>query len=198
MTAFDTPSRARVCHPRMPPGSRAPLRGPFAIAALAALAVACNREQKLEAPTALDVFGTANPATPVALRLDTTAGVVHCTVDPRGAPQAAASFVGLATGRTPFRDFASGKVVKRPYYDGLPFFRVVPSVLVQSGCPRGDGTGYPAIASPSKRALMTKPASLHPARSCWLATRPHRAAPIPIPPEPVTSTEASSRSRSAI
>ncbi len=165
MTAFDTPSRARVCHPRMPPGSRAPLRGPFAIAALAALAVACNREQKLEAPTALDVFGTANPATPVALRLDTTAGVVHCTVDPRGAPQAAASFVGLATGRTPFRDFASGKVVKRPYYDGLPFFRVVPSVLVQSGCPRGDGTGYPGYrfpveARPDDEARLAAPGAL--------------------------------------
>lgn len=42
------------------------------------------------------------------------------------------------------RNFIS--LVNKGYYDGLTFHRVIPSFMVQGGCPHGNGTGGPGYS----------------------------------------------------
>ncbi len=62
------------------------------------------------------------------------------------APNTVANFVGLATGTKEWTDPKSKKQVKRPYYDGLTFHRVIPNFMIQGGCPLGTGTGGPGYS----------------------------------------------------
>lgn len=59
------------------------------------------------------------------------------------APNTVANFVGLAEGSKEFKDPRSGKMVKRPFYNGLIFHRVIDGFMIQGGCPLGTGTGGP-------------------------------------------------------
>jgi peptidyl-prolyl cis-trans isomerase A (cyclophilin A) len=58
-------------------------------------------------------------------------------------PNTVANFVGLAEGSTEWTDPKSGQKVKRPYYDGLIFHRVIADFMIQGGDPLGTGTGGP-------------------------------------------------------
>lgn len=59
------------------------------------------------------------------------------------APGAVANFVGLAKGEKEFTDPRTQQKVKRPFYDGLTFHRVIDDFMIQGGCPLGTGTGGP-------------------------------------------------------
>jgi peptidyl-prolyl cis-trans isomerase A (cyclophilin A) len=59
------------------------------------------------------------------------------------APNTVANFVGLAEGTKEWTDPRSGQKVKRPFYDGLVFHRVIDSFMIQGGDPLGTGTGGP-------------------------------------------------------
>jgi len=59
------------------------------------------------------------------------------------APNTVANFVGLAEGTKEFTDPKTGQKVKRPFYDGLVFHRVIADFMIQGGCPLGTGTGGP-------------------------------------------------------
>jgi cyclophilin family peptidyl-prolyl cis-trans isomerase len=59
------------------------------------------------------------------------------------APVTVDNFVGLATGTKEFTDPATSEKVKRPFYDGLVFHRVIKDFMIQGGCPLGTGSGGP-------------------------------------------------------
>jgi len=59
------------------------------------------------------------------------------------APATVANFVGLAEGTKEFSDPKTGQKVKRPFYDGLIFHRVIDGFMIQGGDPLGTGTGGP-------------------------------------------------------
>ena len=59
------------------------------------------------------------------------------------APKTVANFVGLAEGTKEWTDPKTGQKVKKPYYDGLIFHRVIDGFMIQGGDPLGQGTGGP-------------------------------------------------------
>jgi peptidyl-prolyl cis-trans isomerase A (cyclophilin A) len=58
-------------------------------------------------------------------------------------PQTVANFVGLVEGTKEFTDPKTRQKVKKPYYDGLIFHRVISGFMIQGGDPLGTGTGGP-------------------------------------------------------
>ena len=75
--------------------------------------------------------------------LDTTLGEITCRLFPDEAPKTVQNFSGLAEGSKEFIDSKTKARVKRRYYDGLVFHRVIPKFMIQGGCPQGTGTGGP-------------------------------------------------------
>ena len=74
---------------------------------------------------------------------DTSQGTIVVRLFEKEAPQTVGNFVGLAEGTKEFKDPKTGQKVKRPFYDGLVFHRVIPQFMIQGGCPLGTGTGDP-------------------------------------------------------
>ena len=74
---------------------------------------------------------------------ETSQGNIVVRLLEKEAPKTVANFVGLAEGTKEFTDVANGQKVKRNFYDGLTFHRVIPQFMIQGGCPRGTGTGDP-------------------------------------------------------
>jgi peptidyl-prolyl cis-trans isomerase A (cyclophilin A) len=61
-------------------------------------------------------------------------------------PVTVSNFTGLAEGAKEWTDPKTGQKVKRPFYDGLIFHRVIKDFMLQGGCPLGNGTGGPGYA----------------------------------------------------
>jgi peptidyl-prolyl cis-trans isomerase A (cyclophilin A) len=59
------------------------------------------------------------------------------------APNTVANFVELVEGTKEWTDPRSGSKVKKPYYNGLIFHRVIDGFMIQGGDPLGTGTGGP-------------------------------------------------------
>ena len=75
--------------------------------------------------------------------IKTSAGTIICQLFTKDAPNTVANFIGLATGTKEFHDLKTGNMVKRPFYNGLTFHRVIPGFMIQGGDPLGNGTGGP-------------------------------------------------------
>jgi len=74
---------------------------------------------------------------------DTSMGKITCLLLKQSAPHAVENFVGLATGKKEFLDPQSREMVKRNFYDGLIFHRVIKNFMIQGGDPLGNGMGGP-------------------------------------------------------
>ena len=72
----------------------------------------------------------------------TSAGDFVCELYADDCPVTVGNFVALARGEAPFTD-AAGRTVKRPFYDGTVFHRVIKDFMVQGGDPTGTGRGGP-------------------------------------------------------
>jgi peptidyl-prolyl cis-trans isomerase A (cyclophilin A) len=178
--------------PALVPFSRA-----AAIAVAAALLLGCARRggpprprDETAPPEPAAIFGAAPPAH-ARLELETDAGTVHCEIDPARVPRGAALVVGLARADASFREARGGAVVRRPYYDGLTFFRRLPGEMIQTGCPLGDGTGHPGYRIPVETSgrdaeLLARPGALLMAR---YQAAPGRADPDPPAPGDVIGSQ---------
>ena len=80
---------------------------------------------------------------PLRAIVRTEHGELTCTLEPDLVPNGVANFVGLARGRRPWLDPASGVWVKRRFYDGLIFHRIIDDFMIQGGDPLGTGYGGP-------------------------------------------------------
>jgi len=90
-------------------------------------------------------FDTAKLKDGVYALLRVTRGEILCELNYQFTPLTVINFVGLAEGTKP---------CNRPsgthFYDGLTFHRAEPNVLIQGGCPLGDGMGGPGYRFPDE------------------------------------------------
>ncbi len=103
-------------------------------------------DTEVRSPTASDLAAYTKdlPGTGDKLlaRIETPLGTLSCELYPDKAPMTVANFVGLATGKKPWRG-TSGVQNGKPFYDGLVFHRVIPGFMIQGGDPTGTGRGEP-------------------------------------------------------
>ena len=118
---------------------------PMCIALLMLGSAASAQEPSAEAPAKKpepEKTTAEKDPNPHAL-IKTSMGDIEVELFADAAPKTVANFLGLAEGTKEFTDPKTGKKVKRPYYDGLTFHRVIKNFMLQGGCPLGTGTGGP-------------------------------------------------------
>jgi peptidyl-prolyl cis-trans isomerase A (cyclophilin A) len=127
--------------------------------ALLALAACSKSEKAAPAPST----SAAPVKGPLSAEITTPKGTIRCQLLPEVAPETVAAFVGLARGEKEFRDVKTGQMVKRPFYDGLLFHRVIPEFMIQGGDPESQnpdfphlGTGGPGYTLPDEIAPSVK------------------------------------------
>lgn len=79
-------------------------------------------------------------------KFETSKGDIYCFLEHKKTPMTVANFVGLAEGK--IKNTAKAEGV--PYYDGNRFHRVIPSFMIQGGCPQGNGMGDPGYKFPDE------------------------------------------------
>jgi peptidyl-prolyl cis-trans isomerase B (cyclophilin B) len=112
----------------------------LALAAAVLLAGGCGGGGKKTTGGRLEL----DPSKTYTVTLKTNEGTFAFSLDVKDSPNAAASFVSL---------------VKKGFFDGLNFHRIVPGFVIQGGDPKGDGTGgpgYTTVDVPPSDAQYTK------------------------------------------
>ena len=88
------------------------------------------------------LFAEDSEKNPVAI-IKTNHGEIAVELFAKSAPETVKNFIGLAQGTKEFTDPSSGEKVKKPFFDGLIFHRVIDNFMIQGGCPLGNGMGDP-------------------------------------------------------
>lgn len=92
------------------------------------------------------VYSKSNSkATAVFAVIETSFGNIRIKLFHDRAPKTVSNFLGLAMGKKEFVDVEVRKKVKKPYYNGLTFHRVVPGFVIQGGDPMANGKGGPGF-----------------------------------------------------
>jgi peptidyl-prolyl cis-trans isomerase A (cyclophilin A) len=81
--------------------------------------------------------------------IETDLGALQCELFEDKAPITVANFVGLATGKRPFKN-PEKKWVKKPAYDGTIFHRIIKGFMIQGGDAAGNGAGEPGYVIPDE------------------------------------------------
>ncbi len=72
---------------------------------------------------------------------NTNMGRIVCILYEKEAPITVANFVALARGTKEWTDPKTGQRVRKPFYNGITFHRVIPNFMIQAGDPTGTGAG---------------------------------------------------------
>jgi peptidyl-prolyl cis-trans isomerase B (cyclophilin B) len=123
----------------------------LALAAAVLFAAGCGGSGSKESAatsTATSTSGSGRPALDPSktytVTLETNQGTFAFDLDVKDSPNTTASFVAL---------------VKKGFFDGLTFHRIVPGFVIQGGDPNGNGTGgpgYTTVDTPPPGAKYTK------------------------------------------
>jgi peptidyl-prolyl cis-trans isomerase A (cyclophilin A) len=98
----------------------------------------------LVAATSAGIAGQSAKATgkPYA-HFTTSEGSFTAELFEKDAPKTVANFIGLVQGTKEWTDPRTGEKMKKPFYNGLTFHRVIAGFMIQGGDPLGNGTGDP-------------------------------------------------------
>ena len=80
------------------------------------------------------------------ITIETNYGNIELELFADIAPKTVSNFIGLAEGSKEWFDNKSNSKVKKPFYNGLIFHRVIKDFMIQGGCPEGTGTGGPGYS----------------------------------------------------
>ena len=78
---------------------------------------------------------------------NTSMGQIITKLYEKETPITVANFVALARGTKTFTDEKTNIPVRRPFYNGLTFHRVIPKFMIQGGDPLGNGMGGGGVKS---------------------------------------------------
>jgi peptidyl-prolyl cis-trans isomerase A (cyclophilin A) len=76
-------------------------------------------------------------------QFNTTEGTFTVRLFDNEAPKTVENFVGLAEGTKDWTDPRTNQRVRKPYYNGIIFHRVIDGFMIQGGDPLGQGIGGP-------------------------------------------------------
>ena len=79
----------------------------------------------------------------VYAQFNTSEGTFTVHLFDKEAPKTVENFLGLAEGTKEWTDPRTNQRVRKPYYDGIIFHRVIDGFMIQGGDPLGQGIGGP-------------------------------------------------------